>query len=265
MSLEIRYFSKNIKDMTGGIVLDGFPNVGLINSIALECLIQSIETDLIGVLDCQEFPALSIINNYIPNFPARIYLNEKLKASFFLSELNIDPAMYKSIARTIIKWAIDNKCKLILSAAGFTDDTQENTSVENISATDKNVNLESTTADDLVINNIEQSEIFAVTSTPSAAKIIKDMGFNHMKTGTVTGIPAVLLNEGFLLNQDVIVFLVKVQNGIPDFRAAALLTQAITKFLPEISCDIGSLMIQAKIIERKIRDLRDHAKFSFIK
>ena len=44
--------------------------------------------------------------------------------------------------------------------------------------------------------------------------------FTHLRGGTVTGIPAILLNEGALTNLDVIVFLVNVIPKVPDFRAA---------------------------------------------
>ena len=43
--------------------------------------------------------------------------------------------------------------------------------------------------------------------------------FTHLRVGTVTGIPAILLNEGSMTNLDVIVFLVNVLRDVPDFRA----------------------------------------------
>ena len=45
--------------------------------------------------------------------------------------------------------------------------------------------------------------------------------FTHLRGGTVTGIPAILLNEGALTNLDVIVFLVNVVPKVPDFRAGS--------------------------------------------
>ena len=85
-------------DIKGGIVLDGFPSVGVANSIASRCLIRSIGTELVAILNSPDFPPISIIDNFMPNFPARIYVNEELKISFFMTELEIDKSMHRSIA-----------------------------------------------------------------------------------------------------------------------------------------------------------------------
>jgi uncharacterized protein len=55
-------------DIRGGIVLDGFPSAGVINSIASRCLIRSIGTELVAILDSPDFPPISIIDNFMPNF-----------------------------------------------------------------------------------------------------------------------------------------------------------------------------------------------------
>jgi uncharacterized protein len=85
-------------DIRGGIVLDGFPSTNVINSIASRCLIRSIGTELVAILDSPDFPPISIIDNFMPNFPARIYVNEELKISFFMTELEIDKSMHRSVA-----------------------------------------------------------------------------------------------------------------------------------------------------------------------
>jgi len=81
--LEIKNIHKDAKiNIQGGIVTDGFPSTGLVNAIVSECLIRSIGTELIAVVDSLEFPPVSIIENYIPQFAARIYANEKLRLLF---------------------------------------------------------------------------------------------------------------------------------------------------------------------------------------
>jgi uncharacterized protein len=83
---------------------------------------------LVAVLNSPGFPGLSIIHNGIPTFPARIYANEDLKLSIFLSELNLDQTMHYSISKIILQWAIENECILIISAADIPV-SQENTGV----------------------------------------------------------------------------------------------------------------------------------------
>jgi uncharacterized protein len=72
-TVELRRINKDKKLNTkGGIVLDGFPSTGLVNAIASECLVRSIGTKLVAVLDSPYFPPISIVSNYIPQYPARI-------------------------------------------------------------------------------------------------------------------------------------------------------------------------------------------------
>jgi uncharacterized protein len=246
LSIEIRNLREasklNIKD---GIVLDGFPSAGLLNAIASECLIRSSGTELFAVIDSPEFPPLSIISNSMPHFPARLHINEALKVAFFISEFNIDPHMQSAMGKKVLDWARQNGCRLIISAAGILATTQ-----------DKGDNAS-------VIP--EEQRIFAVTSTPSAAKIAKANNFIQLQSGTIGGIPATLLNEGSLLGLDVIVLLVKTMPDVPDFRASALISSAVTKLVPGLYCDIKSLLGEAETVENKIKQIRDgHKESSYI-
>jgi uncharacterized protein len=109
MSIEVKKLNKDKEiNIEGGVVLDGFPSTGLVNAIASECLIRSVGTELVAVLDSPEFPPVSLINNHIPQFPARLYVNEGLKISFFISELNIHPELQKIVAKTVLEWTIEN-------------------------------------------------------------------------------------------------------------------------------------------------------------
>lgn len=230
--------------MKGGIVLDGFPSTGLVNAIASECLIRSLGTELFAVIDSPEFPPLSIISDFMPHFPARLYINEGVKVAFFISELNIHPAMQSTIARTILNWARQNKCKMIISVVGIPADVPTKGS------------------DDSVIQ--DQQPVIAVTSTQAAAEIAKENGFIQLRSGTIRGIPATLLNEGSLVGQDVIVLMVNTMADAPDFRAATLISNSITKLVPGLSCDIGALMVEAQLIENRIKKIRNEQKESYI-
>lgn len=237
MVLEIKNIHKDAKiNIQGGIVLDGFPSTGLVNAIASECLIRSIGTELIAVVDSPEFPPVSIIENYIPQFPARIYANEKLRVAFFISEVNMGASMERMIAEMILKWAIQNKCRMIVSSSGIVMDSEGN-GKQGLSEQGM------------------QSQVMAITSTSSAAKIAEENGFIRFKSGTITGIPAILLNEGALTNFDVIVFLTEVLKDVPDFHAAAVISEAVTKLIPGLSCDLASLMVEAQSAQSHINNI----------
>jgi uncharacterized protein len=231
--------------MKGGMVIDGFPSAGLINAIASECLIRSGGTELYAIIDSPEFPPLSIVNQYSPQFPARLHVNTNLKVAFFVSEFNINPAIQSAMARTILNWALENECKMIISASGLV--TSESPDVKGQGVADV-------------------QPIFAVASTPSSLEIIKDHGFVPLRAGSIRGIPAALLNEGSLTGQDVIVLLANIITDAPDFRAAALISTAVTKLVPGLSCDIAALDREAQEIETKMKQIREdyHNMSSYI-
>ena len=242
--MEIKIIHKDAKiNMRGGIVLDGFPSTGLINAIVSECLIRSIGTELVAVVDSPEFPPVSIIENHVPQFPARIYVNEKLRVAFFVSEVNMGASTERVIAEMIFKWALQYECRMIVSSSGIMIDSEEGDGKQGLSEQDRN------------LEQGMKSQVMAITSTESAAKIAEENGFIRFKSGTITGIPAILLNEGALTNFDVIVLLTEVLKDVPDFHAAALISEAVTKLIPGLSCDLASLMVEAQSAESHINSI----------
>lgn len=217
-------------NLKGGIVVDGFPSVGLANAIASECLIHSLKTEFVAAIESPAFPPLSIIKNSMPNFPARVYASEELKLAMFVSELNLDPAMYRPVANMMIRWATESNCDLIISAAGIPYEDGEPAS--------------------------DSPKVFAVASTPHALKKAADAGIPPVLNGSVSGIPAILLNEGAWRNYDVVVLLVKVVRDMPDFRAGAAVAEALAKLAPGASCDVPALMKEAEVMEKTLKKIR---------
>ena len=236
MSIQLRWVNKKRRlNIQGGTVLDGFPSSGLVNAIATECLIRSLKTELVAVLDSSEFPPLSVVIDHCPQFPARIYVNESLKVTFFVSELDIYPSMQKEVARKILQWTIENQCKTIVSSVGITAKGKDQITSTPLS---------------------DSSEIEALGSTESARGMITKKDFEHFRAGTITGIPATLLNEGSLMGLDVIVLLVNTSADGPDFHAAALLSQAVSKIVPGIYCNVETMVREGEEIEDNIKAIR---------
>jgi uncharacterized protein len=229
--IEIRKL-KNV-NLKGGILVDGFPSVGLANAIASECLIHSLRMEFVAVVDSPAFTPLSIIRNAMPNFPARIYASEELKLAMFVSELNLEQTMFRTVANMMIEWALDSNCDLIISAAGLPYEENE--------------------------EHKESPPVFAVGSTPSALKKAAQAGIPPVLSGSVSGIPAILLNEAAWRNYDVIVLLVKVVREMPDFRAGAAVAETLAKLAPGASCDVSALLKEAETMEKTLKKIHsDH-------
>lgn len=226
---------KTLKKMNlkGGTVIDGFATTGITNTIASECILHSINTQLIATIESSYFSQLSVIRNSIPYFPVRIYANEELKTSIFISEISIDPSLYFFIGNTMLNWAKDNECNLIISSSNIVNPPQQ---TETISS--------------------KEYSITGIGNTVGARNRLKDSKISLLKNGTIGGIPAVLLNQSSELGIDVVILLVKIVEGIPDFRAAAELSTTISRLVPGVSCDVPLLLQEAEKIEKEIAKIK---------
>jgi predicted ATP-grasp superfamily ATP-dependent carboligase len=74
-----------------------------------------------------------------------------------------------------------------------------------------------------------------------------------LKDGSVSGIPASLLNEGASRGMDEIVLFVS-RRTEADFHATALVSKSISRLVPGVHCDISSLMGEAGGVENKIKE-----------
>ena len=225
-------------NIEGGVVFDGFHNISLTSIIACGCFIHSLKTELVGILDSSLFSPMSVIYDGKPNFPARIYANEEKKLGFFISELVLDPSAYRPVADLILRWSKDNKCKTIISIVGKAVEKEEEE---------------------------EKPSLNVISNSSIIMKELNDAGILSLKNGTVNGIPGILLNESNWKNIDVIVFVVDFIFGVPDFRAAANVVQAISKIVPEAYCEIQLLTKEAENIENNLKMINSQASNKFEK
>jgi uncharacterized protein len=228
-------------NIEGGVVFDGFYNIGLTSTIACGCFINSLKTELIGILDSSLFSPMSVIYDAKPNFPSRIYANEEKKLAFFVSELVLDPSAYRPVADIILRWSKDNKCKTIISIAGKAIEKEDRTTKE------------------------EEPSLNVISNSAIIMKELNDVGVLSLKSGTINGIPGILLNESIWKNIDVIVFVVDVISGVPNFRAAANVAQAVSKIVPEAYCEIQPLIKEAENIENNLKMINSQASNKFEK
>ena len=216
-------------NLEGGYLIDGFPSIGYTSAISTESMIQTSQFELAGVITSESFPAMSIIKEGKPNFPTRIFVNESSKVAIFLSYLTLHESLHRTAAKTMLNWAKKQGIKMIVSSVA-------------------------------VKTNEGSEELVAVGSTDAARKKIKDTGFKILENGLVPGIPGILLNEGSLSNQDVIVILFHSDGMGPDFRSSAKLCEAMSKLIPGTACDLQLLQKEAEKAETMIKETEEESK-----
>ena len=216
-------------NLEGGYLIDGFPSVGFSSAIATESMIQTSEFELAGILDSDSFPPISIIKEGKPNYPTRIFVNQDLKVGIFLSYLTLDQSLHRITVKTMLKWAKKHKIGLIVSSVA----------IKSPSGTE---------------------EMIGIGSTDSARSKVRDAGLKVLGHGTVPGIPGMLLNEGSLTDQDVIVIIFHTDGKGPDFKSSAQLCIAMSKLIPGASCNIPILQQEAEKAEVIIREAQEESR-----
>lgn len=216
-------------DVKEGYLIDGFPYTGLANAIATESLVNTTsQFELAGVLDSDLFPPISIVRDEVPNFPARVLVNKNLKVAVFSSYLTPHESIHRDVAKVMLKWANDHKCSFIISSSAIKSDD-------------------------------DTPSVIGVGSTETSKKKLRESGIPVLKNGTIPGIPGILLNEGALVNINVIVLLCKAKESGPDFRAGAEICMAMSKLVPGASCDLRQLLNEAEGIEQTLKQTEHEA------
>jgi len=158
-----------------------------------------------------------------------------------LTELTPPSEMARPLARAILSWAKKNECDCIISTEGI--DVKKGNDVE-----------------DTESDGSEFSPIWGIGSTDRSRAALEEKGIEQLEEGMITGVTAVLLNEGRWQDFNVISLLAEARSGYPDARAAASLINAINKMVDTIDVDTSKLLEEAKKIESRIEGLRDQAK-----
>jgi uncharacterized protein len=232
--VEVRPFKR--VNLEGGVVIEGFPSIGLVSTIAATYLISSLKLDQIAAMDSAWFPPVSMIYAEKPKFPARIYARAQDKIAVCLSEFTPSTYLDRFIARSILSWAKEQKCSLVISPCG----------VPILKQGDR--------------ERPETPMIHGVGATEPARKKLREAKIHLLEFGAVPGVSGALLNEGRWSNFEVIALLVEAYHEIPDARAAASIVEAIDKILPQIEVDVSPLYDEAERIETRLKAIRAQAK-----
>lgn len=230
IEIEVRKF-KNM-NLIGGTVLEAFPSVGLVSTIASSYLISTLELDQICALESEEFPPMSMVYSTKPKFPARIYAREDLKLAVFMSEFPPHTRLHRPLAKRLLSWSMDEGCKRVISLEGLPKSGPKDS----------------------------EPELKGVGSNDSARQELEKAGIEQMEIGMIPGVSGVLLNEGRWVGFKVISLLADAIPDQPDAYGAAKLVDGIDKLVPELNIEFEPLLKQAAEMEEYLNTLRNQAK-----
>ncbi len=236
----IQIYELKRMDLRGATVIDGFPSVGLVSSIVANYLINALNLTQIGIMDSVYFPTVALVRDGQPMNPVRIYAGPKVEdrdqVVVFISEFQPPPNLIKAIAATVLDWAQDARCNLLVCPEGLIVDA------EGVEEEDRQV------------------EVYGIGSTDKAMNMLRDNHVTMFEEGVITGVAGVLLNEGRKRDFDVITLLSEAHPDYPDARAAARVIETIDKLLLHTELDAKPLYEEAERIEMQLKSIHQQTE-----
>lgn len=226
-------------DFEGATIVDGFPSVGLVSSIAANYIVKLLNMREIGVMDSDGFPHVTLVRDAMPLSPVRIYAGERTSKGemmvAFVSEFQAPPELIRSVSHAMIDWAIDRKCKMIISPEGLVVDPELKSKAE--------------------LSDV----IFAIGSTEGARALLSQKHFQTFDEGVITGVAGMLLIEGWLRDFDVITLLAEAHPDFPDAGAAAIVLEAMDDLVLGVDLNAKPLFEDAQRIESYLKEVQAQA------
>jgi uncharacterized protein len=218
-------------DLSNAMLIEAFPTVGLVSSIAGHFIIDQLKLEEIGTISSRFFMPAAVIHNGFPSPPVRICAGKRIcgpdgscdQIVVIISEFMPSVDVIKPLGEAILSWAKKKKCRFIVTLEGA--------------------------------NVIEPKKLqtHGVGTTQKMKDLLKTYNIEETQEGMITGITGVLLFEGARLKRDVLCLLADAHTSYPDSRAAATLVETLDKMLPGMKIDSEPLYKEAEVIEQKIR------------
>lgn len=236
---DVEIFETRRIDLEDATIIDGFPSVGLVSSIATNYIIKLLDLREIGIMDSEGFPHVTLVREASPLSPVRIYAGERTAKGglvvAFISEFQSPPELIRPISRTLMDWAEDRKCKMVISPEGLVVDPDLKEKAE--------------------LSDI----VFAIGSTDRARELLRGRRLQSFDEGVITGVAGMLLIEGRSRDFDVITLLAEAHPNFPDAGAAALVLEAMDDLILGVDLDAKPLFEEAGRIEARLKETQAQA------
>ncbi len=208
-------------------IIEGFPGIGMIGTIATSFLAEKLNMKLIGYFSSPHFPPIAAIHDYVPVSPARIYASEEHDLVVIFSELVIPAQLVISLSEKIIEFAETYKAKAIYSFAG----------------------IASPQPDD---------KMYAIASTKKLVEEMRKQNFELVKEGATQGVSGVLIAECAAAKFPAVNFMCQTAAPLDPRHAAKLLDKVMPMI--GVNVDTKSLVAEAEKVENKIKEAMDKMK-----
>ena len=209
--------NKKPKNVT---IIEGFPGFGLIGTIAIEYLMDHLETEKIGTIEMDEVPAMIAIHQSKVIEPISLHYNKDHNL-VLVHAINIGKNTGWKLSEMIEQLAQELSAKEVISLEGVGSP------------------------------NPGSKVFYYATADGALAKRLSAVA-SPLSEGIVVGVTGALLAKS--LKIPIIAFFAEAQSGLPDSRAAAEIIKALDAYTG-LEVDPKPLLQQAKLFEQKLKGI----------
>ncbi|MEM4312020.1 MAG: PAC2 family protein [Nitrososphaerales archaeon] len=218
-----------VEDLPKGgarILLEGFPDVGLVGFISVSYMIEKLEMKEIGYIDSELLPPLVVINDSKVRNIIRLYHKDDIAA--LISEIPIPLPLIRPLGNSLIDWCKGKEIKEVISISGIAEPNRL---------------------------DIDVPKVLAIASNKDFLDYLTHkIGIEKFDEGYLTGFKAELLKEGAKRNFNVALLLAQAHFNYPDPGAAAQMILSLSKLFDR-KIDVTPLLKSAEMLKVQMRDL----------
>lgn len=214
------------------VVVIGFPDVGLVGTIAAHYIIEELKLEEIGHIESQSFPPIVIVHNERIQNLMQISGNEDVVV--FTSEIPVPLNILDDLVDAITAWIAEKKAQITFIISGVPNQ-----------------------------NRLEMKEIgvYAVPTTSKAQEILNKKNLKVFDEGIITGMNALFLRKFFEEKTDSIGLLADTFLSFPDPESSAVIIENLNKVLGW-NIDTKKLIEKGEEIRLNARELMKKTKES---
>ncbi len=197
----------------------GFPDIGLVGTIAVSHIIKTLDLTEIGYLESANLPPIIVVHDRRPQSPVRIYGSEKLLV--VISEIPIPFSLIREVSASLVDWLKEKEVSRAILLGGIGN---------------------------LKRLEIEKPSIYGVASDEEGDRAIETGKIKFFEEGFLTGQDGIILRTCMKKGLQSIYLMADSHYSYPDPGAAAAVIDALNR--------ISGLNIEVKLLLEKEEEIR---------
>lgn len=202
-------------------IIEGFPGIGLIGTIASQFIIEHIDAEKIGVIELDDIPAIIAIHQNEIVEPVSIYYSKKYNL-VIINAINIGHELGWKIAEVVKQLARQLDCQEIICLEGVGSP---------------------------LLN--EKPKVYYVSTDKKKTRILDKIS-QTLREGVIVGVTGALLAREREI--PLTAFFAETHTNLPDSKAAAELIKVLDQYCG-FDIDPGPLLKQAEEFENKFKKI----------